>query len=595
MENFLKIINEIQDTFTTVGASADAIKLPQIVVLGSQSTGKSSVLESIVQQDFLPRGCGIVTRRPLIIQITQDLTLTKSIGSLLHKPGIWYDDFTEISREIIENTDEVCGSNKGISHDPITIKIVSPNLPTLTLVDLPGITKNPVGDQPEDIEKQTVDLVMKYVENPNSIILAVSPGNVDIANSEAIKIARQVDPTGARTIAVITKVDLMEKTEENINVLQGKTLPVKLGIVGVINRNQKQIDDDISIEECLENESNFFRAHFAMLASEMGTVHLTEKLCSILMNHVKNCLPDLVLRVAEQKRIQQDILDSIGPKVEDPMGMLADYIRMFCQAFDDEITGRHCPRDQSGGMFLRAVFETDIGQEFEKIKLPDDIDKSIEIEIKKTSGTKPALFTPNIVFDNLAAKTLTAFKYLSKAAIKKSSDTVSEIIATIGKEVFFRYPNLKREVHEIAMHLLADKLNITTNFINNYIKLELTYINTNHRLFAMNRPKIEIDDRNEKESIPFEQKNVKTIKSLLELYLGIIRYQLMDVIPKCVVCFLVTEFNAALHKNLIKHLFNSEKVDELIREDASIEEKRDRATKMLVALQKADVMTSVFE
>lgn len=64
------------------------------------------------------------------------------------------------------------------------------------LVDLPGITKNPVGDQPKDIERLIIDLIGPYIENPNSLILAVSKANDDLANSEGLKLAREVDPSG---------------------------------------------------------------------------------------------------------------------------------------------------------------------------------------------------------------------------------------------------------------------------------------------------------------------------------------------------------------------------------------------------------------
>ncbi len=85
---------------------------------------------------------------------------------------------------------------KGVSHDPIVLKIFSPNVVTLTLVDLPGLTKVPVGDQPADIETQIREMILSYISNPNSIILAVSSGNTDFSTSEALKLARDVDPDG---------------------------------------------------------------------------------------------------------------------------------------------------------------------------------------------------------------------------------------------------------------------------------------------------------------------------------------------------------------------------------------------------------------
>jgi len=67
-----------------------------------------------------------------------------------------------------------------------------------------------VGDQPEDIEIQVKNLVIKYIQNPNSIILAVSTANTDMSTSESLKLSKEVDPEGKRTLAVITKLDLMD-------------------------------------------------------------------------------------------------------------------------------------------------------------------------------------------------------------------------------------------------------------------------------------------------------------------------------------------------------------------------------------------------
>ena len=344
MENFLKIVNELQDVFSTVGVSPDTIKLPQIVVVGSQSAGKSSVLEGIVRKDFLPRGGGIVTRRPLIIQITQDPLSTDSWASFLHQPEKRYIDFDEVRDEIVAETIRLCGNSKNILSDPITLKIFSPDLPTLTLVDLPGIVKVPVGDQPEDIEEQTINLVRTFIENPNSIILAVSPGNVDLANSEALKMARQVDPNGKRTLSVITKCDLMERTTENRLVLEGKSILVKLGIIGVINRSQAKLDNGQLFIDSLDEEEHYFKTYYSFISGEMGTTYLTKRLCQILMEHVRECLPDLILRITEQKVIQQAILESLGPKVDDPHDTLIDLLNQFCRAFERNIEGRESIR-----------------------------------------------------------------------------------------------------------------------------------------------------------------------------------------------------------------------------------------------------------
>ena len=139
------------------------------------------------------------------------------------------------------DTSKICGNNKDISHIPIIVKIFSRNVIDLTLVDLPGITKIPTGDQPHDIEAKINDLNLKYITPRTAIIMAVCAANVDLANSDALKLARRVDPHGERTIGVITKIDLMDEGTNALDILSGRAIPLKLGYVGVVCRSQKDI------------------------------------------------------------------------------------------------------------------------------------------------------------------------------------------------------------------------------------------------------------------------------------------------------------------------------------------------------------------
>lgn len=153
-------------------------------------------------------------------------------GRFLHTKNRVYSNFEEIREEIERETDRMAGSNKGICPEPISLKIYSTRVVNLTLVDLPGLTKVPVGDQPEDIEIQIKELILKHIENPNSIILAVTAANTDLATSEALKMAKEVDPDGRRTLAVVTKLDLMDAGTDAIDILCGRIIPVKLGNLG---------------------------------------------------------------------------------------------------------------------------------------------------------------------------------------------------------------------------------------------------------------------------------------------------------------------------------------------------------------------------
>lgn len=139
-------------------------------------------------------------------QLLSGTVSLKEWGEFTHKTGEIFTDFDAICKEIEVNTDLVAGENKGICDEPINLKIYSDRVVDLTLVDLPGLTKVPVGDQPADIESQIHKLIFKYIESVNCIILAVTVANADMATSEALKFAKEVDPMGLRTFAVLTKI-----------------------------------------------------------------------------------------------------------------------------------------------------------------------------------------------------------------------------------------------------------------------------------------------------------------------------------------------------------------------------------------------------
>lgn len=199
-------------------------------------------------------------------------------GKFLHTKNKVYSDFEEIRKEIEAETERMSGTNKGISPEPINLKIYSHRVVNLTLVDLPGLTKVPVGDQPLDIEHQIKELILKYIANPNSIILAVTPANTDFATSEALKLSREVDKDGRRTLAVVTKLDLMDAGTDAIDVLCGRVIPVKLGIIGCVNRSQQDIINKKSIDDALKDEISFLQRKYPSMANRNGTPYLAKTL-----------------------------------------------------------------------------------------------------------------------------------------------------------------------------------------------------------------------------------------------------------------------------------------------------------------------------
>lgn len=216
-----------------------------------------------------------------------------------HEPGKKYEDFDDIRSEIESDTDFIAGANKGISDEPINLQIFSPHVLNLTLVDLPGITKIPIGDEQEDIEAQTKNLALKYIRKENCLILAVTPANVSLVISDALQLAHEVDPDGNRTIGVITKCDKMDEygvdDTDLREVLENKIFPLQRGYIGVVNRSQKATNDKESIQAALKHEADFFANHEKLsdIAHRCGTPYLQKVLNRELTEHIRKSIPAL--------------------------------------------------------------------------------------------------------------------------------------------------------------------------------------------------------------------------------------------------------------------------------------------------------------
>ncbi|XP_076877679.1 dynamin-1-like protein isoform X4 [Brachyhypopomus gauderio] len=501
MEALIPVINKLQDVFNTVGA--DIIQLPQIAVVGTQSSGKSSVLESLVGRDLLPRGTGVVTRRPLILQLvhvdhedrrkTSDENGVESEewGKFLHTKNKLFTDFDEIRQEIEAETDRISGNNKGISDEPIHLKVFSPHVVNLTLVDLPGITKVPVGDQPKDIEIQIRELILKYISNPNCIILAVTAANTDMATSEALKVSREVDPDGRRTLAVVTKLDLMDAGTDAMDVLMGRVIPVKLGLIGVVNRSQLDINTKKSVADAIRDEHGFLQKKYPSLANRNGTKYLARTLNRLLMHHIRDCLPELKTRINVLAAQYQSLLSSYGEPVEDKSATLLQLITKFAAEYCNTIEGtaKHIETAElCGGARICYIFHETFGRTLESV---DPLGGLTTIDvltaIRNATGPRPALFVPEVSFELLVKRQVKRLEEPSLRCVELVHEEMQRIIqhcSNYSTQELLRFPKLHDAIVEVVTSLLRKRLPITNEMVHNLVAIELAYINTKHPDFA---------------------------------------------------------------------------------------------------------------
>ncbi|XP_058862955.1 dynamin-2 isoform X3 [Acipenser ruthenus] len=488
MEDLIPLINKLQDAFSSIGQSCN-LDLPQIAVVGGQSAGKSSVLENFVGRDFLPRGSGIVTRRPLILQL---INAKAEYAEFLHCKGKKFVDFEEVRQEIEAETDRLTGTNKGISSVPINLRVYSPNVLNLTLIDLPGITKVPVGDQPVDIEHQIKDMLLQFISRDSCLILAVTPANTDLANSDALKIAKEVDPPGLRTIGVITKLDLMDEGTDARDILENKLLPLRRGYIGVVNRSQKDIDGRKDIRAAMAAERKFFLSHpgYRHMAERMGTPHLQKTLNQQLTNHIRETLPALRNKLQSQLlSLEKEVEEYKNYRPDDPTRKtkaLLQMVQQFAVDFEKRIEGsgdQVNTMELSGGARINRIFHERFPFELVKMEFDEkELRREISYAIKNIHGVRTGLFTPDLAFEAIVKKQIIKLK---EPCLKCIDLVIQELINTVRQctSKLGSYPRLREETERIVTTYVREREGKTKDQVLLLIDIELSYINTNHEDF----------------------------------------------------------------------------------------------------------------
>ncbi|KAK6314015.1 hypothetical protein J4Q44_G00154740 [Coregonus suidteri] len=524
MEDLIPLVNRLQDAFSTIGQSCN-LDLPQIAVVGGQSAGKSSVLENFVGRDFLPRGSGIVTRRPLVLQL---ISASTEYAEFLHCKGKMFSDFQEVRQEIEAETVRLTGTNKGVSPVPINLRVYSPHVLNLTLVDLPGITKVPVGDQPADIEYQVRDMIMQFICKDNCLVLAVTPANMDLANSDALKLAKDVDPQGQRTIGVITKLDLMDEGTDARHILENRLLPLRRGYIGVVNRSQKDIDGRKDIKSALAAERKFFLSHpaYRHMADIMGTPYLQRVLNQQLTNHIRDCLPVFRGRLQSQLlALDKEAEEYKHYRPDDPARKtkaLLLLMQKFAADFEKRIEGSGDQVDTielSGGAKINRIFHERFPFELVKMEFDErELRREISYAIKNIHGIRTGLFTPDQAFEAIVKRQIMKLK---GPGIKCVDMVIQELINTVRQctTKLGSFPRLREETERIVTTHIRDRESRAKDQVLLLIDVQSAYINTNHEDFIGFANAQQRSDQTNKKSIAGNQ-GVQPVSSLIVIRKG---------------------------------------------------------------------------
>jgi len=343
---------------------------------------------------------------------------------------------------------------------------------------------------------------------------------VDIVNSEALKLARHVDPLGRRTIGVLTKVDLMDHGTNSLDILSGRVYPLKLGWIGVVNRSQQDIQGNKPMDEALKSESDFFRHHpaYRNISARCGTQYLARTLNTTLMAHIRDRLPDIKARLNTLMGQTQQELASYGDMhfsgKEHRGSLILQLMTRFATSFISSIDGTSTEistKELCGGARIYYIFNSVFGSALETIDPTSNLSAlDIRTAIRNSTGPRPSLFVPEMAFDLLVKPQIKLLEIPSQRCVELVYEELIKICHTCGSTELSRFPRLQAKLIEVVSDLLRERLGPASTYVESLISIQRAYINTNHPNFlgaaaAMSHVVNEKQDRERKRMVQDER------------------------------------------------------------------------------------------
>uniref|UniRef100_A0A6Q2Y489 Interferon-induced GTP-binding protein Mx n=2 Tax=Esox lucius TaxID=8010 RepID=A0A6Q2Y489_ESOLU len=595
---------DLIDSLRSLGVEKD-LALPAIAVIGDQSSGKSSVLEAL-SGVALPRGSGIVTRCPLELKMKRKREGEEWHGRIIYKDHEEeIEDPSDVEKKIRQAQDEMAGVGVGICDDLISLEIGSPDVPDLTLIDLPGIARVAVKGQPENIGEQIKRLIRKFITKQETINLVVVPCNVDIATTEALKMAQEVDPEGERTLGILTKPDLVDKgTEETVvNIVHNEIIQLTKGYMIVKCRGQKEIMEQVTLAEATKREKDFFKEHdhLCTLYDEgFATIpKLAEKLTLELVLHIEKSLPHLEEQVeAKLTEINAELERyGTGPP-EDSVERLYFLIDKVT-AFTQDAIKLSCGEELKSAVRLN-IFST-LRTEFRNWKFHldhsgENFNRRIEREVadyeKNYRGRELPGFVNYRTFELMVKDQI---KKLEEPAIKKLkeiSDAVRKVFLLLAQSSFVGYPNLLKLAKTKIEAIKRVNESTAESMLRTQFKMELiVYTQDSTYSQSLDDIKEEKEDTNHVfKSYLRSRDNHATLQEMmmhLKSYYCIASQRLADQIPLVILYLLLQEFAAQLQREMLQMMHEKENTEQLLKEDFDIGSKRAGLQSKLKRLLKA--------
>ncbi|URE19757.1 Kinesin light chain [Musa troglodytarum] len=599
MESLIGLVNRIQRACTVLGDHGGEGSLwealPSVAVVGGQSSGKSSVLESIVGRDFLPRGSGNVPMRitfdpsaGVLVSLVMVCDLfvwiryrdPEAVGVATSQDGEWVGTHMADLNHLLPQNDDPFGGIR--------------NVVNLTLIDLPGLTKVAVEGQPESIVRDIEDMVRSYVEKPNCIILAISPANQDIATSDAIKLAREVDPAGERTFGVVTKLDLMDKGTNALDVLEGRSYRLQHPWVGIVNRSQADINKNVDMIAARRKEQEYFAnsPDYGHLAHKMGSEYLAKLLSKVAIHHLESAIrariPSIVALINKTIDELEAELDRLGRPIGADGGAQLYTILEMCRAFD-RIFKEHLDGGRPGGDRIYGVFDNQLPAALKKLPFDRHLSlHNVRKVISEADGYQPHLIAPEQGYRRLIDSSLGYFKGPAEASVDAVHFVLKELVRkSIGEtEELKRFPTLQSDIAAAANEALERFRDDSRKTVLRLVEMESAYLTVDFFRKLSHEP----DKGSNPGSTPntpapdrYGDHHLRKIGSNVSAYVGMVCDTLRNTIPKAVVHCQVREAKKSLLNYFYAQVGGREKkqLSAMLDEDPTLMEKRNAIAKRL--------------
>ncbi|XP_072369299.1 interferon-induced GTP-binding protein Mx3-like isoform X1 [Scyliorhinus torazame] len=585
---------DLIDSLRAHGVEKD-LGLPAIAVIGDQSSGKSSVLEALSGVS-LPRGSGIVTRCPL------ELKLKKVKKENVWKGKISYKDYSqrlknaaEVEGEIRKAQNAIAGDGLGISHELISLEIESTNVPDLTLIDLPGIARVAVGNQPINIGEQIKKLIKSFIQKQETINLVVVPCNVDIATTEALKMAQEVDPSGERTLGILTKPDLVDKgTEANVvDIVRNIVVELRKGYMIVKCRGQKDINDKLTLDDAITKEKAFFEDHeqFRQLLDEgkASIPCLASRLTTELVNHIIRSLPqlrkDVEMKLSNTMQHLKIYSSGVPIAYDEKVMFMIEKINKFCNHTRSLTTGEEPQNILSGKRYVTKVRKefTDWNSFLDKnvSNFRDFLRDEVLCFDESYRGRELPGFVNYKTFESLVKNEIVK---LEEPAIQKLT-TVTEITRTafiaIAEQHFSAFCNILKAAKIKIESISRQEESEAEKMLQAQFKIE-NMVYSQDSIYSQH-----LSTMKGKTLIFTTNASIQEMSYHVQTYYKIASSRLADQIPLVISYHILKQFTDKLQTEMLKLIQDRDRIDEYLYEDQDTKRKREALQSKIDRLKKA--------